>query len=105
MTETKEDPTPKAPQPIKNLTGASIAGGMAFCLYLLTTSIGNKLAASPVTAGGMAARISVVVRTALLAVGTGATMIFAVVALGLILLTIQQALTKQPIAEEPDQQA
>ncbi len=80
----------KSPQPLRNLSGAGIAATIAFLLYLLTSTIGVRLALSPVPTEGAAARLTVVVRSALLAIGTGATMIFAVVALGLILLTVQQ---------------
>lgn len=76
--------------PLRNLSGAGIAAAIAFLLYLLTSTIGVRLALSPVPTEGAAARLTVVVRSALLAIGTGATMIFAVVALGLILLTVQQ---------------
>lgn len=80
----------EAPKPWSNLTGAAIAAGVATLLYLLTTTIGAKLALTPIEGGSLATRLSVVVRSTLLAVGTGATMIFGVVALGLVLLTIKQ---------------
>jgi Kef-type K+ transport system membrane component KefB len=80
----------ESPKPLNNLAGAAISAGVATLLYLLTTTIGAKLALTPLEGGSLATRLSVVVRSALLAVGTGATMIFGVVALGLVLLTIKQ---------------
>lgn len=85
----------ESPKPLANLTGAGIAAGVSCLLYLLTTTIGAKLSHSPIPSEGIAARLTIVVRTALLSVGTGATMIFAVVALGLVLLTIKQVVQHQ----------
>jgi hypothetical protein len=51
----------------------------------------HKLALAPLqTTNTLANRLATLVRTLLLAIGTGATMIFAVIAIGLILLTIKQ---------------
>ena len=87
--EVNSQPVP--PTPLKNLIGAAISALLASGLYLLTNSVAHKLALSPFRdAESLAAKIGAVVRTFLLAVGTGATMIFAVVAVGLVFLTIQQ---------------
>ncbi len=80
-----------SPKPLANLSGATIAGGVAILLYLATSTIGEKLALHPIEGGGLAMRLSVVVRATLLAVGTGGAMIFGIVSLGLVLLTIQQS--------------
>jgi Protein of unknown function (DUF3082) len=89
--EVKSQPAP--PTPLKNLVGASISALLSTGLYLLTNSVAQKLALSPFReAESLAAKIGAIVRTFLLAVGTGATMIFGVVAIGLVFLTIQQVL-------------
>jgi hypothetical protein len=53
--------------------------------------VAHKLASAPLqTTNTLANRLATLVRTLLLAIGSGATMIFAVIALGLVLLTIKQ---------------
>ena len=75
----------------KNLTGATIAATLATGLYSFTNMVAHKLAAAPLqTTNTLANRLATLVRTLLLAIGTGATMIFAVIAVGLVLLTIKQ---------------
>ena len=77
--------------PFKNLTGAAIAATLATGLYSFTNMVAHKLAAAPLqTTNTLANRLATLVRTLLLAIGTGATMIFAVIAVGLVLLTIKQ---------------
>ena len=77
--------------PFKNLTGATIAATLATGLYSFTNMVAHKLAAAPLqTTNTLANRLATLVRTLLLAIGTGATMIFAVIAVGLVLLTIKQ---------------
>ena len=90
--EVNSQPAPPVPPtPLKNLIGAAISALLSSGLYLLTNSVAHKLALSPFrNAESLAAKIGAIVRTFLLAVGTGVTMIFAVVAVGLVLLTIQQ---------------
>jgi hypothetical protein len=89
MTEEVKPPTP--PTPLKNLIGAAIAALLSSGLYLITAHVARKLAESPLSnADTLAAKIGAIVRAFLLAVGTGATAIFAIVALGLVLLTFQQ---------------
>ncbi len=81
------------PKPLSNLTGALIAGSLAMLAYLFTNMVARKLAATPLPdAATLAAKVSALVRAALLALGTGASMIFAVIAIGLVLLTLKQAL-------------
>ncbi len=86
-----QSPPDATTSPLKNLTGASIAATLATGLYLFTTMVAQKLAATPLqTANTLANRLSTLVRTLLLAIGSGITMIFAVIAVGLVLLTIKQ---------------
>jgi hypothetical protein len=89
MTEEANRPAP--PTPLKNLVGAAIAALLSLGLYLITAHVARKLTESPLsTADTLAAKIGAIVRAFLLAIGSGATMIFAIVALGLVLLTLQQ---------------
>ncbi|MBD2176532.1 DUF3082 domain-containing protein [Pseudanabaena sp. FACHB-1998] len=87
-------PTDTPPSPFKNLTGAAIAATLATGLYAFTNMVAHKLATAPLqTTNTLANRLSTLVRTLLLSIGTGATMIFAVIAVGLVLLTIKQVFT------------
>ncbi|CAN1208858.1 DUF3082 domain-containing protein [Tumidithrix helvetica PCC 7403] len=85
-------PTEQPPSPLKNLTGAAISGVLSVGLYFFTLTVAQKLANSPHNTETLAARVAALVRTMLLGLGSGATMIFAVIALGLVLLTIQQGI-------------
>ncbi|AFY71481.1 hypothetical protein Pse7367_3236 [Thalassoporum mexicanum PCC 7367] len=91
---------PKAPPStmsmvIQNLSGVLMAGAIAVGLYFFTNSVAVKLAQNPITSSNtLAMRVSTTVRTFLLALGTGATMIFGVVALGIFLLTIQEVIKR-----------
>lgn len=87
-------PTDAPPSPFKNLTGAAIAATLATGLYAFTNMVAHKLATAPLqTTNTLANRLATLVRTLLLAIGSGATMIFAVIALGLVLLTLKQIFT------------
>jgi len=80
--------------PFKNLTGAAIAATLATGLYAFTNMVAHKLASAPLqTTNTLANRIATLVRTLLVAIGSGATMIFAVIAVGLVLLTFKQVFT------------
>ena len=80
--------------PFKNLTGSAIAATLATGLYAFTNMVAYKLASAPLqTTNTLANRLATLVRTLLLAIGTGATMIFAVIAVGLVLLTFKQVFT------------
>jgi hypothetical protein len=82
------------PSPFKNLTGVAISATLATGLYSFTNMMAHKLALAPLqTTNTLANRLATLVRTLLLAIGTGATMIFAVIAIGLVLLTIKQMFT------------
>ncbi|NMF57517.1 DUF3082 domain-containing protein [Pseudanabaena yagii] len=96
MTEEAQLPSPsnETPSPFKNLTGAAIAATLATGLYAFTNMVAHKLATAPLqTTNTLANRLSTLVRTVLLALGSGITMIFAVIALGLVLLTLKQVFT------------
>ncbi len=81
--------------PISGLIGASISATLAYGLYLFTLSVAHKLALSPLqNAESLADRVGVAFRTILLALGSGITIIFGVIAIGLVLLTIKQIYTK-----------
>jgi hypothetical protein len=81
--------------PFKNLTGSAIAASLSILLYWLTISIGKKLAANPITtSNSLAIRISVIVRQVVITIGTTGSMIFGLIAIGLLLFTIQQITIK-----------
>jgi hypothetical protein len=81
--------------PLKNLTGSAISATLATILYWFTVTIGEKLGAHPITStNSLAIRISVVVRQVLITLGTTISLIFAIIALGLFLFTLQQLSTK-----------
>jgi len=89
-----QSPQNSPDSPFKNLTGAVISATLATGLYAFTNMVAHKLASAPLqTTNTLANRIATLVRTLLLAIGTGATMIFAVIAVGLVLLTIKQVFT------------
>ncbi len=95
---TEEAPSKSVPEappsPFKNLTGVAISATLATGLYSFTNMMAHKLALAPLqTTNTLANRLATLVRTLLLAVGTGATMIFAVIAIGLVLLTLKQVFT------------
>lgn len=76
--------------PLKTLIGAIMAGLMALPLSRLTTAIAQSFAAHPLqTTNQVTINISVAVRTLVVGLGTLATGVFALVALGLMGLTIQ----------------
>jgi hypothetical protein len=86
---------PPLPSPLRCLSGAAIAGVMTLMLYWLTSKIATSFAHTPVTGtSAAAANISVAVRTlvtGMTALGTG---VFGIVSLGLIVLAVKVALTK-----------
>jgi hypothetical protein len=89
-----QSPQGSTPSPFKSLTGAVISATLATGLYSFTNMVAHKLASAPLqTTNTLANRLSTLVRTLLLAIGTGATMIFAVIAVGLVLLAIKQVFT------------
>ena len=72
------------------LLGALISGGIAFPLYLLTTSIIESFADNPIPSNNpTAVSISVAVRTLFMGVSALITGVFGLVAVGLVALAIQ----------------
>jgi len=81
------------PGPFKSLSGAAIAATLATVTYGFTNLVTEKLNAAPLqTTNTFANRVATLVRTALLGLGSGATMIFSVIALGLTLLALREVL-------------
>ncbi len=76
--------------PFRCLTGAFISSGFAIALYLLTSSVAQTLAETPIRSGNeYAMRIASAVRTLVVgmcALGTG---IFTIAAVGLLALMVQ----------------
>ncbi len=91
MAEEVKELTKKDSTPLKNLIGAAISAVISTGLYFFTVNVAHKLALSPFSnATTLATRVAAAVRTMLLALGAGITMIFGIIALGLFLLTLQQ---------------
>ncbi|MDX1976834.1 MAG: DUF3082 domain-containing protein, partial [Pseudanabaenaceae cyanobacterium bins.68] len=76
--------------PLKNLTGAAIAGSLAIILYGFSLTVAAKLANPISSHNSLALRLSLLVRQVLLTLATAAALIFGAIALGLILFTLQQ---------------
>jgi len=106
MTQIKTSEPTLNESPIRSLIGALISGGMATGLYFFSISVAHKLAAHPFTrAESLADRVGAAFRTILLAIGSGITMIFAVIAIGLVLLAIKQVNQKflaKPLNSQPE---
>ena len=85
--------------PIKNLIGSAISAAFSTLAYLFTQMVAVKLANTPlISTSNLAAKLGVLIRTILLALGAGVAMIFGIIAVGLVLLTGQQiiqAITKE----------
>lgn len=91
MAEEIKSPDQPTSTPLQNLLGALVSGAIGTGLYFFTTNLAHKLALSPFrSTDTLAAKVAAAVRTILLALSSGATMIFGVIALGLVLLTMQQ---------------
>ena len=81
--------------PLNTLSGAVLAGLMAVPISRLTTAIAQSFAAHPLhTTNQVTINISIAVRTLVVGMGTLATGVFALVALGLMGLTIQLLLQR-----------
>lgn len=84
------------PTPGRCFRGALISGGMAFAMYLLTRSIIQTLANTPLpNKSVVAANIAVAVRTLVIGVVTMGTCIFAISTLGLLALAVQLLIQKK----------
>ena len=76
--------------PLQCLTGAAISGSLGYLLYLLTTSIAATFAAKPLPSGNQfVMRIAAAIRSLVVSTVSLGTFVFAIVALGLMLLAIQ----------------
>lgn len=86
VTETKANQV----TPLRCLVGAAISGSLAFALYSLTASIVNTFSAKPLLSNNqLVMRIGAAVRSLVISVVSLGTFVFAIVAVGLILLAIQ----------------
>ena len=89
-------PEPNLPTPLRCLTGAVIAGVISFALSAMTSRIATTFATKPmIQKTTMANNIAAAVRT--LVVGSTAlgAAVFGIIAIGLVALAIQVALSKQ----------
>lgn len=86
--------------PLRCLTGAVIAGGMAIALYTVTISIAQSFAAKPLhSTNPTVLNIGAAVRTLVVGVSMLATCVCGLVAIALVALAVQvfvQQLTQQP---------
>lgn len=102
------DTVQSPPSPLRCLSGALIAGGIAIALYSLTVSIAQTFAAKPVHSDNpTVVSIASAVRTLVVGMSALATGIFGLVAIGLVALAIQilvQQLIKRPAPPADDQQ-
>lgn len=72
------------------LTGVLISGGFAIALYFVTSSIAQAFASKPIASTNQTAiNIAIAIRTLVVGLSTLATIIFGVIAVGLVLVTIQ----------------
>lgn len=84
------------PTPARCLRGATISSGLTFLMYLLTQSIVQALANSPLPTKSTAAiNIAIAVRTLVVGVSTMATAIFGIATLGLLALGVQLLFRKK----------
>jgi hypothetical protein len=87
------EPAPNnLPSPLRCLSGALVAGVMAFFLYTMTSKIATTFAAKPVQGKSDAAmNIAVAVRTLLVGMTSLGTAVFTIIGVGLILLALKIA--------------
>lgn len=96
MTDSPPSTDRKPLTALQCVVGALTAGGFAFPLYLLTSSIASTFAEKPLpTTNQTALNIAVAVRTLVVGLATLATAIFAIAAIGLLALALQTALSKE----------
>jgi hypothetical protein len=95
-------PKPQQPTVLRCVTGSLMAGVFAVPLYGLTMAIAQNFASKPVHSDNMTAiRIGVAVRTLVVGMAALGTGVFALAAVGLMLLAFQiliQKLVKKPTA-------
>ncbi len=81
--------------PLNTFLGAGISSGFAFALYLLTSSIITSFASKPVTSDNPTViSLTAAVRTLVMGVAVMGTGVFTIIALGLLLITIQMTFQK-----------
>ncbi|MDZ8189914.1 MAG: DUF3082 domain-containing protein [Nostoc sp. ChiSLP02] len=100
----KTDPQVQmAVSPLRSIAGAVISGGMAFALYSLMIAIATSFANKPVhSINPLVIKITSAVRTLVVGVVALGSGIFAIVAIGLLALTLQllvQQFTKPKSSE------
>ncbi|MGQ9866557.1 MAG: DUF3082 domain-containing protein [Pseudanabaenaceae cyanobacterium] len=78
--------------PFRSWVGAAIAGGLSFFFYGFFRLLAGQFAVAKVLPNPLASRLAALVRSALLAVAAGGTMVFGIIALGLVLLGLQKVL-------------
>jgi hypothetical protein len=77
--------------PNRTLIGMAVAGIVTFLAYQLNQAIVEKLPIPVLTnSASLADKLSALVRTLIVALTTGAVMIFGVITIGLFLLTLKQ---------------
>lgn len=104
MTDAPRDTQP-APTttPLRCLIGAAIASAIATALYSLTSAIATTLAAKPLpTVNATAVNLAIAVRTLVVGVATLGTGVFALAAVGLLLLALQLLLRRPPASGTPE---
>lgn len=80
----------ETPSPLRCLTGALIAGGMAIALYSVTASIAQSFAAKPLhSTNPTVLNIGTAVRTLVVGVSMLATCVCGLVAIALVALAVQ----------------
>jgi len=78
------------PSPLRCLSGALIAGGLAFALYSLTVAIAQTFATKPIHSDNpTVVNIASAVRTLVVGMSALGTGIFGLVAIGLVALAVQ----------------
>lgn len=81
------------PRPDQTFWGMIVAGVLAFLAYLLNQAIAEKLPIPVLTNNAsLADKLSALIRTVIIALTTGAVMVFGTIAIGLLLLTIKYSL-------------
>ncbi|MDF5737896.1 MULTISPECIES: DUF3082 domain-containing protein [unclassified Nostoc] len=100
QTDAKEQ---MATSPLRCFTGAVISGGMGFAVYSLMIAIATNFATKPIhSINPLVVKISSAVRTLVVGVVALGSVIFAIVAIGLLALGVQlliQQLTKEKSSE------
>ncbi|MFN3927556.1 MAG: DUF3082 domain-containing protein [Pseudanabaenaceae cyanobacterium] len=82
--------TPAPPRPDQTLLGMLVAGAITALAYLLNHTIAQKIPIPVLTDNAsLADKLAALVRTVIVALTTGAVMVFGIITVGLLLLTLQ----------------